>query len=128
MSETERSELSVGKIKPASAAERWRAILDEQRHSGLGISAFCRERSIATSSFFGWRRKLGEGRGAGAKPAWFAAVKLTDAPADLNLPTGIEICLRCGHRLRVLGGFDPELLRQAVTVLEGLPSRLEALA
>jgi hypothetical protein len=48
--------------KPASVAERWWAILDEQRHSGLGISAFCRKRSIATSSFFGWRRKLGECR------------------------------------------------------------------
>jgi hypothetical protein len=55
MSETERSE-SIAGDKPASAAERWRAILDEQRHSGLGISAFCRKRPIATSSFFGWRR------------------------------------------------------------------------
>jgi hypothetical protein len=120
MSETERSESSAGEIKATSAAERWRAIVDEQRHSGLGISAFCRNRSIATSSFFGWRRKLGEGRAAGAKPAAFAAVKVTDAGADFNQPAGIEICLRGGRRLRVLGGFDPELLRQAVRVLEAL--------
>jgi len=122
MNETERSESSVIEVKPAgSAAERWRAILDEQRHGSLGISAFCRKRSIATSSFFGWRRKLGDGRVAGAKPAAFAAVKVADAvAANCDEPAWIEVCLQGGHRLRVLGGFDPELLRQVVRALEGL--------
>jgi len=116
MNETERSESSAGEVKPASAAEGWRAILDEQRQSGLGISAFCRRRAIATSSFFGWRRKLREG--AGAKPAAFAAVKVRDVPA--SSAAALEIRLRGGRRVRVLGGFDSELLRQAVRVLEAL--------
>jgi hypothetical protein len=40
----------------------------------------------------------------------------------------VEVRLRGGRRLVVRKGFDPELLRQAVRVLEGLPSKLEALA
>jgi hypothetical protein len=35
-------------------------VIREQRASGLGISAFCRERDVPLSSFFQWRRKLKE--------------------------------------------------------------------
>ena len=38
----------------------WWGVIREQRASGLGISAFCREHEVPLSSFFQWRRKLQE--------------------------------------------------------------------
>ena len=38
----------------------WRGVIREQRASGLGISAFCREHEVPLSSFHQWRRKLKE--------------------------------------------------------------------
>lgn len=38
----------------------WRGVIREQRTSGLGISAFCREHEVPLSSFFQWRRRLQE--------------------------------------------------------------------
>ena len=111
-------------MKPAvSAAQRWRAIVERQRASGLGVLAFCRQNSIPSSSFFGWRRKLsgpdagGGGRGAAAGPATFARVKVIAGPREA---AGIEVRLRGGRRLVLRAGFDAQLLLRAVAALEGL--------
>ena len=49
------------------ARQRWRALIAQQRESGLGVAAFCRGKSIPTSSFYGWRAKL-EGRKQRPRP------------------------------------------------------------
>lgn len=98
------------------AAQRWRAILAEQGRSGLGVAAFCRQRSIPASSFFGWRRKLGRA-GADAAPE-FARVKVV--PEPVGCAGSIDVCLRGGRRLRVRRGFDAALLAEVIGVLEGL--------
>ena len=109
--------------------------MGEQRQSGLSISVFCRERSIAASSFFAWRRKLGiKGRAPGDRPGQskgpsqhlgdggFAEVKLvrgfglTASPPDAPL----ELRLRGDRRLIVRTGFDRDLLIKLVRTLEAL--------
>jgi hypothetical protein len=126
-------------IKPqAPARSRWQAIIEEHRESGLGVAAFCRQKAIATSSFYGWRLKLcglagsslaksdRQGRSA------FVPVKVTAAGANGPELTSaspasqrdepLELCLPGGRRLLLRSGFDPALLRQAVLVLESLAS------
>jgi transposase-like protein len=114
-----------------SAAQRWRSIVEQQRQSGLGVSEFCRQRSIATSSFFAWRKKLtrpGQGprpggtrrRGGSGDPSAFAAVKIIAERHAATATAAIELRLRGGRRLLLRSGFDAELLRQAVRVLEDL--------
>lgn len=109
-----------------AAAERWRAIIEQQRQSGLGVSAFCRQRSIPTSSFFCWRRKLsrpagadgaGFGRAGSGRAGQFAAVKVIGQARRAG--AAIEVRLRGGRRLLLRSGFDPDLLRRAVAALEG---------
>jgi transposase-like protein len=38
--------------------EFWRLVLDEHRHSGLGVKAFCRQQEISEALFYAWRRKI----------------------------------------------------------------------
>jgi hypothetical protein len=127
-------------VPSAPARDRWRAILDEHRESGLGVAAFCRLKAIPTSSFYGWRQKLDATvRASAAKPprrqrASFVRVKMAQAGADSTLPAAgspvgplaereeasLAVVLRNGHRLLLGRGFDPQLLQQAVCALEGL--------
>ena len=120
-----------------SARDRWRAIIDEHRESGSGVTEFCRRKSIATSSFYGWRQKLdgiARPRVAGSarpKQARFVRVKLAAAQAHSPSPVAagsmadreaepLAVVLRNGRRLLLKQGFDPRLLQQAVLALEGL--------
>ena len=41
-----------------SARAKWARIIDDHRVSGLALAVFCRERSLAVSTFYGWRRRL----------------------------------------------------------------------
>jgi hypothetical protein len=126
-------------VPTVAARDRWRAIIDEHRESGLGVAAFCRLKAIPTSSFYGWRQKLDATvRASAAGPprgqrASFVRVKVA-AGADSTLPAAgspvgpltereqasLSLVLRNGHRLLLGRGFDPRLLQQAVCALEGL--------
>lgn len=101
----------------ARARERWRRLIAEQQESGLEAAEFCRRRSIATSSFYCWRRKLAEHeRQAGGG---FVPVGL--APGERARLGGVlELRLRGGRRLRVREGFNHDLLVELIGVLEGL--------
>lgn len=114
-------------MRPEGSAERrWRGIVLEQGASGMSVAAFCRERGLATSSLFAWKRRLG-GKGVG-----FVEAKVVGSPlpgADSGLPEScsaaaggeIELELRDGGR-RVLvlrRGFDTGLLREVLMALEG---------
>jgi transposase-like protein len=88
----------------------WQGVIREQRSSGLGISAFCREHEVPLSSFFQWRRKLKERRpkdepvpgnhtrheGSVAK---FVPVQLHPSPTATR--AGCEIVLANGCRVIV---------------------------
>jgi transposase-like protein len=116
------------------AAARWRKLLEDQRASGLSVVAFCRERGIAASSLFAWRRRLLRG------PEMFKPVTLAAEPrrgrSDEESANGateaadttcVELCLPGERRLIVRRGFDRQLLAEVIHTLEGLPSRLEPL-
>ena len=97
-----------------TAESRWREVLSRQRASGLGVAAFCRRHGVCAASLYAWRRRL-----SGAAPA-FVEAKLVE-PAAPDTAGVIEVGLRCGRRVRVAGGFDADLLRELVAVLEGIP-------
>ena len=100
----------------STAESRWREVLQRQRASGLSVASFSRRHGLSAASLYAWRRRLS----AGAAPA-FVEAKVVE-PAQLPAAAGvIEVCLRGGRRVRVAGGFDPELLRELVAALEGLP-------
>ena len=115
---------SAGNPAKEDAASRWRKLIEQQRESGLPVSAYCREHGLSTASMFAWRRRLGHGAGI------FKPVKLVSKAqaGGMDSDGAIELCLRGGRHLMVRRGFDHQLLAELVQAMEGLPSTMESLA
>jgi len=95
---------------------KWRNLVSEQGRSGQSVAAFCRERGLANSHFFYWKKRLRET----ATPQ-FVAVQIANAkpaPARAPLSTTIEVRLRHGRSLVVAPNFDTNHLRALLALLE----------
>jgi|SRR5262249_54985380 len=118
------------------AKERyWRRLLRQARRSELTARDFCAERGISVPSFYFWRREI-DRRDRQRKLATKQAPEPTSSttlpspdlatPAFVTLamdtgtvpPPAIEIVVAERRLLRVRPGFDAELLRQLVRLLE----------
>lgn len=90
--------------------------------------AFCVEKGISQSSFYRWRRRLNGdvGRTKSRRDretnendrSRFLPVKVVEAIPVGGPARGIEVALRDERRIWIEPGFDEELLRRAVRVLE----------
>jgi hypothetical protein len=108
------SDLTTG---AGSAEVPWRALLGEQRASGMTVKALCTAHGIAASTLFAWRRRLAEPT-ASSTPAFVEVSPPSVLPAQPS-SASIELERRAGGR-RVLilrRGFDPALLREALAAL-----------
>ena len=111
-------------VRKRDASARWRKLLEDQQASGLPVSAFCRERGIAASSLFAWRRRLT------ACEQVFKPVKIAAIPTPVRHGGGdagddrgegaIELYLAGERRLMVRRGFDRQLLAEVIRALESL--------
>ena len=110
------------------AKERyWRRLLCQWRHSGLTGRDFCAERGLSEASFYAWRREITQRDQQPAAPTKKVMPPAADAavPAFVKVtldtsapPSAIEVVLAQGRWLRVGPGFDADLLRQLLRVLE----------
>lgn len=113
-------------MRSAGSAEgRWRAIVFEQRASGLSVAAFCEQRRLAISTFFAWKRRLARaGALAPDLGSGFVEAKVVElAPPESGRQEAgvcIELELREDGRpvLIVRPGFDAGLLRQVLVALQ----------
>jgi hypothetical protein len=132
------SAVSRSDQKPSKedASARWRKLIEQQRESGLAVSAYCRQRGLSAASMFAWRRRLRSASGFPVaemfKPVKIiaSAVRSSGGQADctIELPTAstVELCLRGERRLIVRRGFDRQLLLDVIDALEPRPAALEA--
>jgi hypothetical protein len=104
MTQRERSE---------KAWKKWRGLVSEQARSGQSVSGFCRERNLAASHFYWWKKRLQE-----EATTKFVKVEVTEPAASAPGDSGVEVRLRNGRSLIVGRGFDPEHLRALVVVVE----------
>ncbi len=101
----------------------WRGVIQDQKSSGLSISAFCRERKVPAASFFNWRRKLAarecpvEHKGVAAT---FVAVELPPSPAAASR-SGCEVVLPNGCRIIVPIQCDAVWLGEILRTLQESP-------
>jgi transposase-like protein len=110
--------------RPESRTARlWLERVRLWQHSQLTARDYCQRHRLCQPSFYSWRRILRErgliGDGAqvtpaAATPAFLKVTVNTDAP----VAPAIELVLGKGRLLRVRPGFDADLLRQLVRVLE----------
>ena len=96
------------RAKRGAARNKWREIVTAQEASGQTVAGFCRERGLSAPQFYWWKRRLSRG----ASPPGFLEVRISSAA------TPIELRLAEGRSLVVRAGFDAEVLRQVLAVLE----------
>ena len=86
--------------------EEWRALLWEQRESGLSQRAFCKRKGLALSSFRNWKRRLTTTT-VPAEPPDHHWLELPVGPSrptdpgghwDIELDLGNGCCLRLRQR------------------------------
>lgn len=88
--------------------QEWTDEIADWRASGLSIAAWCRQHDQNYHRFLYWRRRLEQQQ---KKAGGF--VELSFRAASLALEYN-------GMTLQIERGFDPELLRDVLTVLRGV--------
>jgi hypothetical protein len=99
----------------------WRTIFAQWQQSGLSGREFCAARRLKEASFYGWRRELARrDQQAPTPPQPHSRPAFLQLHVDADSPTfpALEVVLAHGRRLLVRPGFDADLLRQLLRVLE----------
>lgn len=106
----------------ASKQTRWLDLVQRWQRSQLSVREFCERHHVSEASFFSWRRVLRQ-RGLLDEPidtpsdSPFVHLAI---PAEPTAPSIVELVV--GDRLlRVRPGFDPDMLRQLLRLLEEPP-------
>jgi transposase len=104
------------------SAEEKRLVCGQARLPGVSVSQVARRYDVNANLVFTWLRdpRFADG-GGGGEVASFLPVEIVRAPELAAAPTPgdgrIEIELAGGHRLRIVGSYDPEALAR---LLRGL--------
>ena len=111
----------------------WRRLLRQWQRSGLTGRDFCVERGLNEPSFYAWRREIARRDQEQENPSRRATrpqatTTGTESPlptfvkvavaAAASSPGALEVVVAHGRRVRVPPGFDAQLLRQLLRVLE----------
>ena len=94
--------------KQEQRRELWRQRIAEQENGGQSIRAYCRERELKESAFYGWRGRLRKQN----TPVRFALVETKPA---VEPAAPIELMLAGGDRLRIPS--DAATLKLVLAVL-----------
>lgn len=105
--------------KPRWTVDEARTLLSAAAASGQPLSAFARQHGLPLPRLYNWRVRLGGKGAAGAVAPRFLPVRIVSAGgAGPAPPSGIEIELGDGRRIRVAETFDPAALARVIEVLE----------
>jgi hypothetical protein len=109
----------------------WRGLLRQWVRSGLSVREFCDAQAISQASFYAWRREIGRrdqppsarcvGPTAALQPSLPAPATFLKLALDASVPSAIEVVITDGRLLRVRPGFDADLLRELLRLLEEPP-------
>lgn len=116
------------------AKERyWRRLLRLWLRSGQTGRDFCAAHGLSEPSFYAWRREIARRDHENTPPPKPALRSVAPTPsagtplpafvevtvaAEASAPAPVEVVLANGRRIRVPPGFDADLLRQLLRVLE----------
>jgi hypothetical protein len=114
----------------------WRRLLAQWQLSGQTGRDFCAEHRLSESSFYAWKREIAQrDREKPAQTQATTRLSASQRSAPVALPaflpvtmatpassaSALEVVLAHGRVLRVRSGFDADLLRQLLVVLEEPP-------
>jgi len=105
------------------------AIVAETWEPGVSVAEVARRHDLHANQIYGWRRLVGEGRlvagcDEGPPPATFAPVAMVaePCPGEATSATSsgvIEVTLVNGHRVRIEGAVDGDVLARVIGALAG---------
>jgi len=111
----------MGRAASVAVATKWRDRVRRWRRSGLSIAEFCRQEQISQPSFFGWRKRLVEGRAVASRRGRQLAGGPSQRPQFVELPvpgwsttSGIQIALPGGAIVTLPPQADAELVTAAI--------------
>ena len=107
------------RARGAEAEAKWRGLISEQEQSGKTVAEFCRERGIAASKLYSWKRRCVDEAASGFVRLRAVSAVKTEPVATAR--SGIEVRLVGGRSLVVESGFDASHLRALLAVLESRP-------
>jgi hypothetical protein len=112
--------------------EQWRALIQAQPASGLGVEDYCRLHQLTSSCFYRWRRFLAGSPTASspwmgqkknrpsATPTGFAAVRVLPEARPLDEP--IRLRLATGRELLLPASIGMDRLAELVMALDAGPA------
>lgn len=103
------------------SAEEWKEIIEDWKNTGLGITPYCLEKKIYTTTFRRWILRFNPDANQ-LDPLLsfeerFMPVILKDDDSEIYYPPKIEVILAKGHRIILHGPFDWEALSTWLTPL-----------
>ena len=108
------------RVRGAEVEAKWRGLISDQEQSGKTVAEFCRERGIAASKLYSWKRRcVGEKAASGFVRLRAVSAVKTEPVATAR--SGIEVRLVGGRSLVVEPGFAVSHLRALLAVLESRP-------
>lgn len=113
--------MMTGKVQQArDREERWRALVEKQKASGLSAAKFCRQEGINVWSLYDWRKRL-EKEDELLQPQTRTKVRVSPQPKDepeqpVFLPLNLEIVSEKSAPERI------ELLLHDGTIVRNLTS------
>jgi hypothetical protein len=82
----------MGKRPDPQLEQFWRGTIDQWKHSGLSVCAFCAQRQVSQASFYGWRRELVKRDRVGSATLKFLPVQFrADVSLEVALPEGVVV-------------------------------------
>ena len=94
-------------------------LVAEYEASGLGRTAFCKEKGLSLSTLARYRKRQ-EQTIQGAEGKRWLAVEVCGAPAGAggDRASGLAVVMASGRRIEVGCGFDGHTLKQLLAVME----------
>jgi transposase len=119
----------AGRTKRLWTDEEKRSICFQTTAAGVSVVQFARRYAMNANMIFKWLRDTRHApdpnavEDLGDDGPCFLPVEIVDRPGSdepsstsdrVPVQNAIEIDIACGHRLRIIGGYDPEALARSI--------------
>ena len=100
-------------------AGKWRRLVAEQKDSGLGGAAFCRDRGIKPQRFYNWKSTLKKRDAGREESPGFVQVVTTTVPAapPVTYSASVRLHIAEAGTFELDVGFDTATFAKALTVV-----------
>ncbi len=101
-----------------STRQKWQQRVEQWKKSGQTAAVFAAEHGLKAGTLLWWSSALRRSHGHASELGFARLVASDDTPSAPSESAPLDIVLASGRIVRVRKGFDPDLLRDLLSVLE----------